>query len=302
MKVRQVLSALALAAGFGLSSVAVAEITGTVKFDGEAPEPAQIDMSAVKECAAQHPDGAIDESLMVADGKLANVVVSVKADNLQGEAPKEPAVLDQKGCQYHPHVIAVMVGQPLLVKNSDAFLHNVHALSIDNAPFNFGQPTKDTNGRKIDPMKVAERFKVKCDVHPWMGAQIAVFEHPYFAVSKEDGTFTIPGNLPDGEYTLVAWHEKLGEKEIKVNVAGGKAENAEVSFAAAAARSDDAGNPAEVKLALFEQKAGQPVAAKTGAAKTAKAGACEACCEAEKAKAAKTVVKAKAEQPQALAK
>ena len=297
MKVRRMWSALALAAGFGLASVSLADITGNVKFEGEAPEPAQIDMSAVKECAAQHPDGAIDETLLVADGKLANVVVSVKADNLQGDVPKEPAVLDQKGCQYHPHVIAVMVGQPLLVKNSDAFLHNVHALSIDNAPFNFGQPTKDPAGRKIDPMKVAERFKVKCDVHPWMGAQVAVFEHPFFAVSKEDGTFTIPGNLPDGEYTLVAWHEKLGEKEIKVNVAGGKAENADFSFAAAAASADEAGSPAEVKLALFEQKAGQSVAGKT-----AKAGACEACCEADKAKAAKTVVKANAEQPQASAK
>ena len=305
MKARRMLSALALAAGFGLSSVvssvSFADITGTVKFEGEAPEPAQIDMSAVKECAAQHPDGAIDESLIVADGKLVNVVVSVKADNLQGEAPKEPAVLDQKGCQYNPHVIAVMVGQPLLVKNSDNFLHNVHALSIDNPAFNFGQPTKDTNGRKIDPMKTAERFKVKCDVHPWMGAQVAVFEHPYFGVSKEDGTFKIPGNLPDGEYTLVAWHEKLGEKEIKVNVAGGKAENADFSFAAAAANAGEAGNPAEVKLASLETKA----AAKTAA----KGEACEGCCEASKAKAtkvagktdAKTGAKA-AEQPQAAAK
>ena len=95
MKARRMLSALALAAGFGLSSVCLADITGTIKFEGEAPEPAQIDMSAVKECAAQHPDGAFDESLVVADGKLANVVVSVKADNLQGEVPKETVALDQ---------------------------------------------------------------------------------------------------------------------------------------------------------------------------------------------------------------
>ena len=289
MKARRLLSALALSAGFGLSSVSFADISGTVKFDGEAPEPAQIDMSAVKECAAQHPDGAFDESLVVADGKLANVVVSVKADNLQGEVPKEAATLDQKGCQYHPHVVAVMVGQPLLVKNDDNFLHNVHALSIDNPAFNFGQPTKDTNGRKVDPMKTAERFKIKCDVHPWMGAHVAVFEHPYFAVSKEDGTFKIPaGKLPDGEYTLVAWHEKLGEQEAKVTVAGGKAEAPEFTFKAAAARADEAGSPAGVKLASLEK----------GATKG------EACCEtgATKAKAVKQVAKAKAEQPQASAK
>jgi len=291
MKARLMLSALALAASFGLSSVCMADISGTVKFDGEAPEPAQIDMSAVKECAAQHPDGAFDESLVVADGKLANVVVSVKADNLQGEVPKEAATLDQKGCQYHPHVVAVMVGQSLLVKNDDNFLHNVHALSIDNPAFNFGQPTKDLNGRKVDPMKTAERFKVKCDVHPWMGAQVAVFEHPYFAVSKEDGTFKIPGNLPDGEYTLVAWHEKLGEQEAKVMVSGGKAENAEFTFKPAAAKADDAANPGAVKLASLEKA----VSVKG-----------EACCEVSKAKTLKVAVKAdakpQAEQPQAAAK
>jgi plastocyanin len=292
MKARRMLSALALAAGFGLSSVCLADISGTVKFDGEAPEPAQIDMSAVKECASQHPDGAFDESLVVADGKLANVVVSVKADNLQGEKPSQPATLDQKGCQYHPHVIAVMVGQDIIVKNDDNFLHNVHALSIDNPAFNFGQPTKDPNGRKVEPMKTAERFKVKCDVHPWMGAHVAVFEHPYFGVSKEDGTFKIPGNLPDGEYTLVAWHEKLGEQEAKVMVSGGKAENADFTFKPAAAKADDAANPAAVKLASLE--------AKTSAKGEA------ACCEVSKAKTLKVAVKAgakpQAEQPQAAAK
>jgi plastocyanin len=277
--------ALALSAGLGVSSVSRADISGTVSFEGTAPEPEQIDMSAVKECAAQHPDGAFDESIVAADGKLANVVVSVKADDLKGEASKEVVALDQKGCQYHPHVIAVMVGQTIVVKNDDNFLHNVHALSIDNPAFNFGQPTKDTTGRKVEPMKTAERFKVKCDVHPWMGAHVAVFEHPYFAVSKEDGTFKIPGNLPDGEYTLHAWHEKLGEKEIKVNVSGGKAEGADFSFAAQA-RADDAGNPAAVKLASLVKTEG----------KTA------ACCEVSKAKAVKTVVKAPAEQPQAAAK
>ena len=146
-------------------------------------------------------------------------------------------------------------------------------------------------------MKTAERFKIKCDVHPWMGAQMAVFEHPYFAVSKEDGTFKIPGNLPDGEYTLHAWHEKLGEKEIKVTVSGGKAEGADFSFAAQA-RADDAANPAEVKLASLTTKDGKT------------AGKTEACCEVSKAKAVKAVVKAPAkaparaaaEQPQASAK
>ena len=102
-------------------------------------------------------------------------------------------MLDQKGCQYVPHVLAVMVGQPIIVKNSDPFLHNVHSLAIDNPAFNFGQPNKSTPAARSPPMKVAERFKIKCDVHPWMSAYVNVFEHPYFAVTKEDGTFAIPG-------------------------------------------------------------------------------------------------------------
>ena len=307
MQMRRWMLALAASAGLGVGASAVfADIKGTVSFEGEAPEPAQIDMSAVKECAQQHPDGAFDQSLMVADGKLANVVVSVKTDP-GGEVPKEPAVLDQKGCQYSPHVIAVMTGQPVMVKNSDPFLHNVHSLAIDNPAFNFGQPNIDP-GRKVDPMKVAERIKVKCDVHPWMSAFISVFEHPYFAVTKEDGTYTIPGNIPDGDVTLVFWHEKLAPegKEVTVKVAGGKAEGADYSFKAEGAKADDANNPAiaTVKLAAFQAKADPKAVA-------AKAGAGKACCEncdvpSKAAAVAKSVVKvetkAKAEAPQASVK
>jgi hypothetical protein len=199
-------------------------VTGTVKFDGPAPEPAQIDMSTTPECAAQHPDGVFDESLIVNDGKIQNVVVSIKpadGQTLKGDAPKGPIKLDQKGCQYVPHVAAMMVGQDLVVANSDPFLHNVHSLALDNPAFNFGQPNVDP-GKKIEPMKTFEHFKIKCDVHPWMSAQISVFEHPYFAVTKKDGTFEIPAGLPDGKYTVVFWQEKAGEKESTVDVKGGK--------------------------------------------------------------------------------
>jgi hypothetical protein len=296
MQMRRRMFALAVSAGLGLfASSSFADISGTVSFEGQAPEPEQIDMSAVKECAMQHPDGAFDESLVVTDGKLANVVVSVKEAPAGGETPKTPALLDQKGCQYHPHVIALMTGQPITVKNSDPFLHNVHSLAIDNPAFNFGQPNVD-QGRPVDPMKAPERFKIKCDVHPWMGAHISVFEHPYFAVTKADGTFKIPGNLPDGDYKLVFWHEKLGEQEKDVKVAGGKAEGADASFKPAAARADDAHIPAtaEVRLAVFNAKA-----------ETAKAGAEKPCCATgvpSKAAALKAVVKVSAEQPQASAK
>jgi hypothetical protein len=254
-------------------------------------------MGADPYCASQHPTPQMDEEVVIGPaGELANVIVYVE-NAPGGNYPTPPAaVLDQKGCQYHPHVIAVMTGQPIMVKNSDPFLHNVHSLALDNPAFNFGQPNVDP-GKKVDPMKAPERFKIKCDVHPWMSAHISVFEHPYFAVSKEDGTFAIKGNLPDGEHTLVFWHEKFGEKEQKVTVTGGKAE-ANIEFEAGAADAGNQPNPAEVKLAVFEAKA-------SAKAETAKAGSEKACCgncAPSKATAAKSVAKAPAAQPQASAR
>jgi hypothetical protein len=149
------------------------------------------------------------------------VVVSVQfPDGLAPPAAPapSPAMLDQKGCQYRPHVLAVRVGQPIVVSNSDGFLHNIHSLSFANPPFNFGQPTRDP-GRNIGPLKAVEVFKVKCD-------------HAFFAVTKEDGAYAIPGGLPDGTYALMAWHEKLGEKRIAVAVKGGKADAVDFTFEA----------------------------------------------------------------------
>src|SRR5919107_6164559 len=126
MKLTALLSAAALAAGVCLASSASAQVTGTVKLDGQAPEPQQINMAANAQCAAAHPNPVLEESIVAgAGGELANVVVSLKAPEgkeLKGQAPTTPVVLDQKGCQYSPHVVAMMVGQPLIIKNSDAFL------------------------------------------------------------------------------------------------------------------------------------------------------------------------------------
>lgn len=219
-----------LAIVFALAAVSVsvhADVTGKVKLDGTPPEMKVIDMSAVKECAALHPDPVTEESVIVGDkGELKNVVVSIKKDedkDMPGAVPKGAAVLDQKDCMYEPHVLAMMVGQDLIVKNSDPFLHNVHSDPKDNDVFNAAMPNKN-DGVKIDPQpKAPETFRVKCDVHPWMSAWIAVFDHPYFAVTGDDGTFDIK-NLPDGTYTLQAWHEKYGTQEQKITVKDGKAE------------------------------------------------------------------------------
>jgi hypothetical protein len=131
---------------------------------------------------------------------------------------------------YHPHVLVAMVGQKIVVQNSDAFLHNVHALANDNVPFNFGQPNVAKN--PIDPLKTPEAFRVKCDVHPWMSAYVVGVDNPFFATSGDDGSFAIPGKLPPGEYTLKAWHETLGTQEIPVKVEAGKPAVVEIKFKA----------------------------------------------------------------------
>jgi len=247
MRIRtQMLTAmLAAAACAALSMPVFADVTGKVTLDGKAPEPKQIDMSGVKECNDQHPDPVNEETVVAGDkGELKNVIVSIKKEDspdLAGEVPKTPVILDQKACQYTPHVLPMMAGQEFLIKNDDPFLHNVHSLAQTNPTFNFGQPNKD-EGKKVDPMKAAEYFRVKCDVHPWMSAYIAVFDHPYFATTGDDGSYTIKG-LPDGDYTLTAWHEKFGTQEQKITVKGGKTEKpADFSFKAEAAMAPDVKN------------------------------------------------------------
>jgi plastocyanin len=206
-----------------------ATITGLVKLEGAAPKMPVVPMSADPYCQSQHAGGAgaEDEEVVVgAGGELANVIVYVK-NAPAGAAPSAPAVLDQKGCKYHPHVQVVQVGQPLQIKNSDATLHNVHAMPAVNSQFNEGQPVQGmVSTKKFDKVEM-QPFRVKCDVHGWMKSFMAVLPHPYHSVSQMNGSFSI-GNLPPGNYTLVAWHEKYGTQEQQVTV--GPKESKQVTF------------------------------------------------------------------------
>lgn len=207
-------------------------VTGVVKFDGTAPNFKAINMDADPICMAAHKDAVLPQTLVLGEGNtMGNIFVYVKnAPAGDYKAPADPVIIDQKGCNYHPHVLGVMVNQPVKILNPDGTLHNVHALSKVNSEFNMAMPKFRTEVTKTFD-KAEFMFAIKCDVHPWMGAWVAVMPNPFFAVTKEDGKFEIK-DLPDGTYTIEAWHEKLGVKDVTVTIAGGNAQTADFTFTA----------------------------------------------------------------------
>jgi plastocyanin len=169
-----------------------------------------------------------DESALVHDGKIENVVVRIKG---APNAPSPDATLevDQKDCMYRPRVQAAVGGQSLVVKNTDATLHNVHGYAGAKTLFNRAQPpASQPINSKLDDGTV---MKLKCDVHPWMTGYVVVSNNGLFAVTRADGKFTIQ-NVPAGTYTLEAWHEKFGLKTINVTVNPKETSKADVTYAA----------------------------------------------------------------------
>ena len=208
-----------------------ATVTGIVTFRGEVPKLRVISMSADPACASQHTEPPRSELLVLGEGDtLANVFVKVASGlpDREWPTPSEPAVLNQKGCRYDPHVLGVMVRQPLKVLNSDGLLHNVHALPKTNKSFNMAMPASRTEAVETFN-QVEDMFTIKCDVHPWMNAYVGVLSHPYFSVTGNDGAFTISG-LPSGTYEIEAWHEKLGTRTATVTVADGATESVSFTF------------------------------------------------------------------------
>ena len=208
------------------------KITGTVSFTGSVPANPAIDMSEEQACADKHSGGVTDPQYVVNDGKLGNVFVHVKSGLPAGAhytAPSEPVVLDQDGCLYHPRIFGVMTGQPIEIRNSDPVLHNIKAVPEENRGFNISQPTAGMKTtRTFDAAEVM--VPLECNVHGWMNAYAGVKDHPFFATTGEDGTFTIEG-LPAGTYEVEAWHEKLGTRTMSVTVSDDSTATADFSFA-----------------------------------------------------------------------
>ncbi len=202
-------------------------ISGSINFGGDAPEGQVLQLAADPFCVTAHAgEEVLAQRLVVNDNDTLRYVFVYVKGGLEGQAfigASEAVTLGQAGCMYDPHVLGVQTDQTVTIVNNDDTLHNVNAQPSSNQGFNFAQPVK---GMSTDQTfaNAEVMIPIKCDVHPWMQAFVGVVEHPYFAVTGEDGSFSIT-NLPAGTYTIGAWHESLGEQEQSVTVeANGTAE------------------------------------------------------------------------------
>ena len=208
----------AFAAGGGIS--------GDVVFKGAVPAPKKLKVTKDKRRCDKSPK--FDESLQVKDGKLKNVVVYIADVKGGKKLEKKGVTLDQNGCVYQPHVLAVAAGADVTILNPDKVLHNIHTYSKINKPMNRAQPKfKKKLKVKFDKPEIME---VKCDVHGWMGGWIFVAGNPYYSVTGADGAFNIT-DLPDGKYKVEIWHEKLGTQTKEVEVKAGETAKLDVEFA-----------------------------------------------------------------------
>src|ERR1700752_319191 len=172
-------------------------ISGTVKFKGTAPTPKKLDIGKDKEVCDKSPK--TDPTLIVNNGNLSNAVITITDIKSGKKVDGKKVTLDQKGCEYHPHVLAFPAGSTVEILNPDGILHNVHSYSKVNSPFNQAQPKfKKSLEVKIDKPEAVE---VKCDVHGWMHGWLVSTENPYFAVTDNSGSFKLP-DVPAGSYTL----------------------------------------------------------------------------------------------------
>jgi len=219
-----------LVAGLFLSASANGDggvIKGKVIFKGDVAKYKRSVLNTAKDPNCKKAKAKIGSYDVIVNKKtdpmtVRNVIVSIK-DGLGSQtfkAPSTPVKITQKGCEYTPHIITMMEGQGLQILNGDDTNHNIHFLPKKNEELNFSQPKKDLTTGKTIKLDSEAPFKVKCDVHPWMGAYIAVFTHPFFSTTSKDGTFEIKG-VPAGKYTVEAWHETFGTMTMQVEVASG---------------------------------------------------------------------------------
>ena len=212
-----------------LDLLQVGTISGQVRFEGSVPAPTLLQLGGWSACRVQHPDGlpAVAD-LLVRDGRLQNALVSITHG--LGErvfaVPQEPVHSDQRGCVFIPRILTVRVDQPLRFVNSDPIAHNVHGWPQQARPWNLSLGI--TGASKTIRVRTPESvIPITCDIHGWMRAYVAVFDHPYFALTDAEGRFSL-SKVPPGVYVLEAWHERLGVQRTRLEL--GPREERELVF------------------------------------------------------------------------
>ncbi len=207
---------IAQTAKSGAVPVAADSIIGKILYTGPAPVLKHHSLNSEPDCDKKHPTGIMSQEIVVnPNHTLQNVLVYVK-DGLPNKPyplPATPVKVDQSGCMFLPHVIAVMVNQPVQFLNSDAASHNVHAMPAVNRDWNVAQDRGSAEITKFPKFEIG--MPVRCNIHKWMQMYINVLTNPFYAVTGKDGSFVIKG-LPPGEYTIEVWQEKLGTQTLKV--------------------------------------------------------------------------------------
>ncbi len=203
-------------------------IRGEVRFNGTPPK---MPVIANVQCHPGAPELHEETVVVNPNGTLANVLIYIDGIPASDGSARSAETLDQVHCRYTPRVIGLQVRQKLSVRSSDPTLHNVHMDSRTNSPVNFGM-RKAGEERTLTFTK-SEIIRVKCDVHPWMTAYLGVFDHPFFAVTKEEGTFSID-RLPPGTYRVIAWHELYGRRSQTVTVTENSSTDVTFTFEAPA--------------------------------------------------------------------
>ncbi|HXY00724.1 MAG TPA: carboxypeptidase regulatory-like domain-containing protein [Candidatus Limnocylindrales bacterium] len=207
-------------------------VSGKVTLLGTTPKLKPVDVSKEPSCLKMHWSNPLyPETIVTGPGNsLANVVVYVSSGDPENVPPPATSVtLDQQGCHYTTHVLAFRVGQEVRISNSDPFPHNVHPLAKINREWNRMQlPGTPPFSYAYDH---EEFIPIKCNLHSWMQGYFVVLKTSFFAVTGEDGRFTLPV-LPPGRYTLTAWHESLGTQSKEITVNAGESQFLDFTFAA----------------------------------------------------------------------
>lgn len=201
-----------------------ASLWGTVRFQGRPPEPRLIEMKGDRYCVERQSQAQwrAQELLVGKEGGIANAIVYVKEGPIaRATKPSAPVDLAMRDCMFTPRVIALQCGQLLRIRNDDRTLHTVYARPKANAKF-----IHPLFGPQDPPFEVSFKapelpIALRCDVQPWMIAYVAVFDHPYFCVTGPEGTFELP-DLPEGDYAIEVWHEKLGTQLERIGLRGGE--------------------------------------------------------------------------------